>query len=84
MKPGLIVPVVLMLIGGFLIMTGLSADEPTGELSGSANSKFFVILGGIGIFGGIAVAAEMLTRKRRDEQRIARRAQGEAADSSSV
>ena len=84
MKPGLIVPVVLMLIGAFLIMTGLSAAEPTAELSATVNPKFYVILGGIGIFGGVVVAAEMLTRKKRDEQRIERRAQREAADSSSA
>ena len=84
MKPGLIVPVVLVLIGAYLIMTGLSAAEPTGEISSAVNPKFYVILGGIGIFGAVVVAAEMLTRKRRDEQRIERRARREAADSSSA
>jgi hypothetical protein len=84
MKLGLIVPVVLVLIGAFLIMTGLSANEPTGELSGTVNPKFYVILGGVGIFGAVVATAEMLTRKRRDEQRIERRARREAADSSSA
>lgn len=68
MQIGLIVPAVFVALGLFMVLTGLSTEGPIDAFGTPMNPKFAIALGGIGLFGGVMIAIEMITRKKRHAQ----------------
>lgn len=63
-KAGLVVPALVLVFGAYLLLSGLSAEEGV-LLFGTVplRSKGAILLGGIGVFAGVAIAIEMLRSK---------------------
>jgi hypothetical protein len=65
-KLPLVVPIILMLAGLYLLFAAFAADEQVSLMQGVEMPKRIgFMLGGIGLFGGVVVMVEMLSRGRR-------------------
>lgn len=69
----LLVPALFVLVGLFSGIAGLRADGPLDLFGMEMNPRFAIAFGAIGIFGGIAIAVEMVTRKKREAAGAPRR-----------
>lgn len=63
-KAGLVVPAMVLVIAAYMLLSGLAAEEDV-LLFGTVplRSKGAILLGGIGVFAGVAIAIEMLRSK---------------------
>ena len=66
MKIALVVPAIVLVIAAYFLLSGLGAEEDV-RLFGAVTmrSKGAIFLGGIGVFGAVAIAIEMLRDKQK-------------------
>lgn len=51
-------------IGAFFLVSGLSAESHFSVFGATIKSKFGILLGGVGICAGLAIAVEALSKRR--------------------